>query len=378
MQQRLSQELHIAALQKATFILNALSADASDAVDRLRALLANRSAEPTVYRSMQRQRWMEERRHVALDQLSKTLCTELARLSSSTYTGQTLASESSNSNSKPNMNLIKFFELSRHQTLIRSRIRRRMPLLPKLRDEQPNNSRLEIPRRHNENYLIPLILKPTQHRHFFPPFTPQPSQALSGPSSPVDNVTSTPSIASDSSNLETIAEENETTPHIPLPINYNQDETDGTALIWRDAPRSKEEILGDLHVTMPDYVMDLLADFETNSRPSPITPSPPTTPRKPIHKSSSRQMLSTLFFGIPETFTSRLTNTSGSDSPKASRVRLGMPPVINAITEEPLRTYPMAFSEFNPGNSDSQAPDTEQEKMIVRIKRRISTLRRIS
>ena len=381
--QQLPEELHLEALKKSTSILNALASDARDAVDRLRTLLANRSAEPTLYRSIQRQRWVEERRHVAFDQLSKTLRTELTRLSSSTNIGQTLTLESSNS--KSNTNLIKFFESSRHRIPIRSRTRRRMPLPQKLRDEQPDDSHMsmELPRIHHENYIIPLVLKSPQRRRFFPSYTPQSSQDHSASSSSVENVNPAPSTASDASNLETIADDNETILHITLPVTHYQDDTDGTALIWRDVPRSKEEILAELHVSMPDYVADLLADFESTSRPGPITLSPhtrsrldtfpPPTPRKPIQKSPSLHRLSTLFSGIPETITSRLTNIIGSDSTKASRVRLAVQPGIESIVEGPSRP---AFSDFNPGNSGSQASDSEEEKMIVRIKRRMSTLGR--
>ena len=381
--QRLPQELRLEALQKANSILNVLAADARDAVDRLRALLANRSAEPTIYRSMQRQRWMEERRHLALDQLSMTLRTELARLSSSTNIGQALTLEPSNS--KSNTNFVKFFESSRRRTPIRSRTRsrRRMPLPPRPRDEQPDDSRMEFPRRHHENHIIPLVLKSPQQRRFFPSYIPQTQKDLSTSSSSVENVASTPSTSSDSSNLETTTEDNEVVPHIALPINSNPDETEGTVLIWCDAPRSREEILRELHVSMPDYVMDLLADFESNSRPSPTTPplytrfkldtSPPSTPRKTIQKSPSRHRLSTLFSGIPETFTSRLTNTNGSDTTKTSRFRLGTQPTIDPIIEGPSRPW---MSNFNPDDSGSQAPDAE-EKIIKRIRRRISALGRI-
>ncbi|KAF8813445.1 hypothetical protein BYT27DRAFT_7024082, partial [Phlegmacium glaucopus] len=166
--QQLPHELHLEALQKSTSILNALAVDARDAVDRLRPLLANRSAEPSIYKSMQRQRWMEERRHLALDQLSKVLRAELARLSSSTNIGQALTLEPSNS--KSNTNLVKFFESSR-RTPIRSRTRRRIPLPPRPRDEHPDDSRIEFPRIHNKNHIIPLVLKSPQRRRYFPPLT---------------------------------------------------------------------------------------------------------------------------------------------------------------------------------------------------------------
>ena len=372
--QQLPEELHLEALRKSTSILNTLAADARDAVDRLRALLANRSAEPTLYRSMQRQRWMEERRHVAFDQLSKTLRIELARLSSSTNSGQAFTSESSNS--KPNTNLLKFFESSRHRTPIRtpirSRTRRRIPLPPKPQDRQPDGSHIELSRRHHENHIIPLVLKAPQQRPFFPSYTPQSLQDHSGSSSLAENVSSTPSTTSDASNLETIAEDNETISHIALPVNHNQDETDGTALIWRDAPRSKEEILAGLDVSMPDYVADLLAGFDSTVRPTLPThtnfklhaSSPLPILRKPRHR------LSTLFSGIP-----RLTNTNMNDTTKASRVRLAVQPTIDSIIEAPSQPFAiMAFSDLNLGNSGSQASSTEDEKMVVRIRRRISTL----
>lgn len=374
--QRLPEELHLEALKRSTSILNALAADARDAADRLRTLLANRSAEPTLYRSIQRQRWMEERRHDAFDQLSKALRTELARLSSSTNIGQTLTLESSNS--KSNTNLVEFFESSRHRIPVGSRTRRRhIPLKP--RDEQHNDSHMpmELPRIHHENYIIPLVLKSPQRRRFFPSYTSQPSQDHSASSSSVENVSSTPSTASDASNLETIADDNEAILHITLPVSYNQGDTDGTALIWRDVPRSKEEIMTELHVSMPDYVADLLADFESTSRPGSITlsphrldTSPPAPPRKLIQKSPSRHRLSNLFSGIPVTFTSRLTT-------KASRVRLSVRPGVESIIEGPSpRPVAMAFPDLNPDNSSSQASDTEEEKMIVRIKRRMSNLGR--
>lgn len=383
--QQQPEELHLEALKKSTSILNALAADASDAVDRLRTLLANRSAEPTLYRSIQRQRWMEERRHDTFNQLSKTLRTELARLSPSTNIGQTLALESSNS--KSNTNLVTFLESSRRRIPIQSRTRRRIFLPPKPRDEQPNDSHMqtEIPRIHHENYIIPLVLKSPQRRRFTLPYTSQLLQDYSASDSSVENV-SAPSTASDASNIETIADDNET--HTTLPVNYDQDHTDGTALIWRDIPRSKEEILAQLQVSMPDYVADLLADFESTSRPSPITlspharsrldTSPPRTSRKPIHRSLSRHRLSTLFSGIPVTFASRLTNANiiGGDTMNVSRVRPSVQPGIESIIEGPSPPFATAFPDFNPVNLGSQVSDTEEEKIIVRIKRRMSNFGR--
>lgn len=388
--QQLPEELHVEALRKSTSILNSLAADARDAVDKLRSLLANRSVEPTLYRSMQRQRWMEEKRHVAFDQLSKTLHAELAMLSSSTNIGQPLTLESSNS--KSNANLVTFFESSQRRTR-RTRTRRRMPLPQKPRDEQPDGSLIELPRSQDENHIIQLVLKAPQQRHFFPSYIPQPLPVHPQSSSSVEDVSSTPSTTSDTSNLETIAEDNETVLHIALPANYNQDETDGTALIWRDAPRSTEEILAKLDVSMPDYVTDLLAGFESTSRHRPITlpthtsfrldtspppPSSPPIPRKSVQKSPSLHRLGNLFSGIPETFTSRLTNTNGSDTTKASRVRLALQPTIDSIIEGPSQPIAMmAFSDLNTANSGSQAPNTEEgEKIIVRIRRRISNLGR--
>ena len=381
------EEFHLEALKKSTSILNSLAADARDAVGRLRTLLANRSAEPTLYRSIQRQRWMEERRHEAFNQLSKTLCTELARLSSSTNIGQTHTLESSNS--KSNTNLVKFFESSWHQIPIRLRTCRRMPLPPKPRDEQPHISHMptELPRIHHEKYIIPLVLKPPQRRRFIPSYTSQRSQDHSSSSSSVENVSS-PSTASDTSNLETIADDNETILLTTPPVNYGHDDTDGIALIWRDVPRSKEEILAELHVSMPDYVADLLADFESTSRPSLISlsphtrsrlDSPPPLPPKPIRKSPSRNRLSTLFSGIPVTFSSRLANANITvgDATKASRVRLSVHPGIESISEGPSSPVATAFSDFNPASiSGSQASDTEEDKIIVRIRRRMSNLGR--
>ena len=380
--QQQPEELHLEALKKSTSILNARAADARDSADRLRILLANRSVEPTLYRSIQRQRWTEERRHDTFNQLSKTLCTELARHSSSINIGQTFTLDSSNS--KSNANLINFFESSQHLVPVRSRTRRRMPLQPKPHDQQLHHFHMptDLPRIHHENYIIPLVLNSPQRRRFVPSYTSQPSQDHSASSSSVENVSS-PSALSDVSNLETIADDNEAISPITLPVNFNQDDTDdtdGTALIWRDVPRSKEDILAELHalhVSMPDYVADLLADFESTSRPSPITLSPPT-PRKPIHKSSSRHRLSTLFSGIPITFATRLANAKviGGDTTKASRVKLSVHPGIESIIEGPSRPVASAISDFISGNSGSQASDTEEEKIIVRIKRRISNLGR--
>lgn len=379
--QQLPQELHLEAFKKAISILDGLVADTRDAVDRLRALLANRSVEPTLYRSIQRQRWMEEKRLVVFDQLSKTLRIESTRSSTSMNIGQTLTLGTSNS--KSNTNLVKFFESSRRRTPIRSRTRRRMPLLPKLLDQQTGDFHMEFPRRHNENYIIPLMLKPPQPRRIFPLHTPQYPQDFPTSFPSVKNATSTSSTtSSNASNIETIAEDNDIISHNSLPINYNQDETDGTALIWRDVPRSKEEILGQLHITMPDYVTNLLADFDSTC-PDPIVlpphtrfrldTTPPSTPRKPVRKSPSRHRLSTLFSGIPETFTSRLASTNGSDTTKASRPMLGTQPTTGSSIEGP---FTIALSGLNLGNSNSQAPDTEEEKMVVRIRRRISHLGR--
>src|ERR1700733_11638218 len=67
------QELQIRALKQAMSMLSSHAQDSRERVERLRVVLANRKVEPEVYKNLQRERWMEEKRRMIVAQETKVL-----------------------------------------------------------------------------------------------------------------------------------------------------------------------------------------------------------------------------------------------------------------------------------------------------------------
>ncbi|KAI0076168.1 hypothetical protein K474DRAFT_1708353 [Panus rudis PR-1116 ss-1] len=76
-------ELQIRALQKATSLLSAHAAEAQERAAKLRATLADRALDPGEYRTLQTERWMEERRSQVRSEQAKALQTVAQHLAAS-------------------------------------------------------------------------------------------------------------------------------------------------------------------------------------------------------------------------------------------------------------------------------------------------------
>ena len=319
-------DLQIDALRQATSVLNTRISDAADQLEKIRGLLANRGADPGVYQNMQRQRWMEERRKEAAEHLSKVLEQHLMALSSPPR--PTLVQNPatiSNLRAKASSNLIAFFESSSscHQISPRHRTRRRLPIPPRPRPPEKVD---RLPRVHHHRQPLPLRLKVSDPKPLFlqskpnsMTFTPPPSTSAQGPAStttmsPATSSLPTPVIATsplapiqetpDSDDVEQISHP---LPQYPaIPPNLSNDA--GTATIWHSSPRSAADILSNFSVSveLPEYVGDLLSEFEANTSTSagsselrflselPHSDARGRSPRT-LHKSSSLRRISALF-----------------------------------------------------------------------------------
>jgi hypothetical protein len=79
------QELQIRALKQAMSILSSHAQDSRERVERLRTVLANRKVEPEVYEKFQRERWMEEKRQLAVNEETKVVLRYLEVLNESSH-----------------------------------------------------------------------------------------------------------------------------------------------------------------------------------------------------------------------------------------------------------------------------------------------------
>ncbi|KAJ2918170.1 hypothetical protein MD484_g2272, partial [Candolleomyces efflorescens] len=221
-------------LQTAINLLKVHAEDAGSNIEKLRVLLANRDTEPATYQSLQRQRFLEERReldaHRALWSTTQKVSAVL-RNDTSTFEHQQLSDHS--------LGLFHYHAVERPASERSSRIR-------------------EHPR------LIPLTLASKADY--------RPLKRNSKPAHLVD-VFSDP--------------EKPTSSSYALPLHRMPSGKAGTAAIFHPTPKPDRERLArrinDVEVTMPDYVGDLLSEFDSVSNP-PLLPltSPQTSPQKRV------------------------------------------------------------------------------------------------
>ncbi|KDR78634.1 hypothetical protein GALMADRAFT_209069 [Galerina marginata CBS 339.88] len=388
-----SYELQIEALRKATSVLNSHVTDAGQRVTKLRKLLVDRATEPSVYQSLQRQRWMEERRQRATEHLSKVLQHHLSTLSSQPEAHPQGSSSNPGPSLKADMNLVRFFETSSRRRLVpRSRNRSRVPVSSR---PQLDNA-VEIPRLHNHKAIIPLLLSVPKYQ---PPFLQErghlvahPSAALvTSPISPQPPEISTASALTPSFHLGPISEESGSKLSVQTSTPAMDASSDnGTAIIWRNAPRSAKDILDGLVVEIPDYAVDLLAGFDltvststsipplpnfsraSSSRTTfmPNTLRPPKTTPPPVHASPSRKRISALF-SLPEGLSSR----RGISMDAPPQKRLSTHPT-QPFHEESTRPFSVSFSELPSSDSGGSHEPEDDDKVLSRLRRRMSALRR--
>ncbi|KAF5327627.1 hypothetical protein D9619_004630 [Psilocybe cf. subviscida] len=276
-------KLKLAALTRVTSSLAAKASDAKQGVERLRKLLADRAVEPSIYEATQRERWMEERRQVATEELLKTVRDHLSSLvkspaSSLSQPTPTIEHDEEVSSTAANLHI---FLTSPHRPAPRSS-RKRRPYPAPLPEDAFNRIR-------HHKQLLPLRLKVPVHRPFSqpPPKAKQvsakgtetlpPGAIISTSAEPaITNTTSPTSLSNDTLHLlpslapplDAIPENREDTPTPSLERPPSPGNGSGMATIWRAVPlRSKEEILAGLastdDVDMPDYVQNLLAKLDS-------------------------------------------------------------------------------------------------------------------
>jgi len=426
-----SSQLQIESLQKVASILNARAVDAREGVEKLRGLLSDREVEPEQYESMQRQRWMEERRRVAAEELSKVLQQHLSSLP--TGAAQARSQPAGSSNVRLNTNFVKFLETSRHRASLRSRTRRRAPR------KESTPEKHDCPRVHHHKHLLPLRLnvQRAQCRRTFDPI-PNASWGSQGSTSSADTSLDSilpPSTPATSPSLlqsprASIKSQCLGPPQQLASVSRVNIDSNGTAVIWRDKLRSREEIIAGLVVDMPDYVGDLLAGLDTTpatgalqsiSKALPAPPSssvqnlrttftadlsrpekthettvPPPPPR--LHKSPSKKRISALL-SLPEALSSRIrVGDSGNRStwrlstgppPSAFPSSLGRSTGASMSTDtmlEPPHVRPLAASfsgrpsvsevHLAPETADAEPQAQNDGKIFSRIRHRISFLRK--
>lgn len=404
------EELQIRALKRAMSILDTHIADSKERVVEIRTLLAERDIEPSLYKNMQRQRWMEEKRQIATSHLSKIVEQHLnspPATSSTTEGGAKLGSAS-----RSTMNLVMFFESPRQRvSTSRTRVRRNAHMGPRPDLEATTT----VPSVHHHRGVIPLVLKPSPH---VPLFLKNRVQVKKSDDSTVKTRPTSQALsvhskhpASDLAQLATIAEIPESTRGSQVQILARPDDANGSAIIWRNSPRTTEEILSELIVDLPNYVDELLAEFDTHSF-TPMTPlnapqeskssqlsSPQTpsgvneTPRPQrtlgvpvhIHKSPSRKRISALFSLADAISPRKVPLVSANSSDRARRAESNTaptPPTLastSVIPEESGRPFSVSFSALpssESGGSREQEAEYSNNKRASRLGHRLSFFKR--
>ena len=236
-------------------------------------MLIDRSMEPREYEYIQRQRWLEERRLLAAEELSMTLQRSLIPTPSTSAQSQAIPSVSSNA--KANANLLRFLNHPWPRASINGQSYCRY-----LRNGN-TNARNGIPRIHQHNSILPLTLPskgcrpPRALPTFSPVRRPLPSSFEIPENTSHSSSSLTPSSIFDSPSTPAATPLPELMfppPTTLLSLPPSTDAT-GTATIWQQTISfSREEILKGLVVSMPDYVNDLLAEFDSAIPADPPIP----------------------------------------------------------------------------------------------------------
>jgi len=271
-QEMSTSQLQIVVLRKATYLLHIHISETADSLERLRSVLVDRSLEPREYEYIQRQRWLEERRLLEAEDLSKALQRSLTTPSTS---AQSQAIPSVSSNAKANANLLRF--LDRPWSRASSNGHNYCRYLRKGNASGRNG----IPRIHKHNSLLPLTLPSQRCRApralltLLPLPRPLPSSFEISESTCHSSSSLTPSSIFDSPSTPEATPLPELMFPIPTSLLSLPPSTDatGTATIWQQTISfSREEILKGLVVSMPDYVNDLLAEFDSAIPADPHLP----------------------------------------------------------------------------------------------------------
>ncbi|KAH9948713.1 hypothetical protein B0H21DRAFT_689638 [Amylocystis lapponica] len=267
------QDLKIRALQRATDLLSAQARDAQERVAQLRERLADRPVlEPTDYRSMQHECWMETHRGAARDQQSKLLHTVLSKVS-----GMEHAADPVTAANRPaaliqtcrKANLARFFE--------RSPTRMDFP--------QPRTLSSTVYRRNTISHVRSMRLRtsaltPVSARLKLPPLYVGSVPAVSLPGTPEPSFSASPSPSVRSDSLPPPSAR--AIPVEPFPVATaramsdssrsssdapSSSSNEGFASIYASSPpRTRAELAAELKdVSLPAYALDLLNGMGTDT-----------------------------------------------------------------------------------------------------------------
>jgi hypothetical protein len=336
------QELQIRALKQAMSILSSHAQETRERVERLRTVLADRNAEPEVYVKLQRERWMEEKRQRAVDEETKVVLQHLELLNESsnhdTHVPYVPDPPALTAEARRDANLRKFLASTRTQapihtsrrastsfehTLRRRTMDRVTPM--RLRSSLTTPAFVESIKGHPyyvslEGAKLPWQPRSNGFASTASMFLSHDSAVLSAvaeyPNCNVDGTLPSESTSTDSDTLshvpffETHLSTPLTTPvidtfRIPTPLTLNSEEDvqdqGGTATIFHTASyHPSEHIPANLHVSLPDYALELISHFDQSQVTTlkPIFPlssiSQPSLPH--TSASSSRSAHSTSSF----------------------------------------------------------------------------------
>jgi hypothetical protein len=421
------QELQIRALKQVMSILSSHAQESRARVARLRTVLADRKAEPEIYENLQRERWMEEKRQLVVDEETKVVSQHLEALNKfSDDDTRTLPVPNprvpplSTAEARRDANLLTFLASTHTRAPIRTyrtttgsfehSLRRRTidkvtpmvlcssftspaPVEPtKVRSRAVALHGAELarqPRRKSSDKCGLTTSMRLPHNATSASFVGEDTD-WSARGSPQPNSSSTdrthmPHLESHVATPLTSATSN--TCHIlqPLTLTPAEESQDhgGTATIYRVVPRYlSDDVLADLHVSLPDYALDLLSHFDKNTV-KPVTfllPTPALTihslPPTPVPSSNStsaflqvpssppdlrRKSSYRNLFSIPEALSSR---TRVDDSSKPGSFGRGF---LSRARQPLVHSNHSSTASFSP-------PTTENVRK--KIKRRWSVLRR--
>ena len=428
-------QLQIGVLRKATSLLHVRISEAAHSLEKLKTMLTDRSLEPQKYQSFQRERWLSERWLLAAEELSMVLHRSLMDVPSLSTHPEAIPFVSSNA--KSDVNLRRFLEYP----WPKASIHRRNYCRHLRNDDAP--ARNGFSRTHRHNSILPLFLPSQRHRPLAtcPTLPPIRIPVPSGSGTPEDTSHSSPSLIS--SSISDSPSTREATPLPDLmslpPTTSHSFHVTGTATIWQqDLSFSREEILKDLVVSIPDYVNDLLAEFDS------AIPAGPHLPLKRLHtyrtesndRLPSQSELTSLSSGtdysiprlqptqpqlppkrrqsvLSETVSSRINSKSGDSQMSRAAWRRSSPPSafpstltrVSTASNSPMerstsRRTSISLSDLRsvftgsgssngpiatstPRKSESKhhpeqrsQPATTDEKLLKRLTRRMSFLRR--
>ncbi|KAJ8508726.1 hypothetical protein ONZ45_g9011 [Pleurotus djamor] len=346
-------DLQIRTLKQAIAMLTTRARDAEQRSEALRMQLLDRQLDPTVYSSLQQERWKEEKRRLAVQDELNGLQAQLEMLSVGGDVGKSI---SISPEERRQINLARFLLSSHSPPLHKERSFKRMTV------QDPPSRRLR-----------PLSLTPKRphsvdnHRESVPD-TEQASSMNKQtprkvPGRPGISTKSSPSLRSPTSSSSQSSPVTSSTDFSPKTAWFTLDDDEakeGTAVIYQkdsqvavNSPVSEE-----IQVDMPDYARNLIEEFDSfvaapnlpfsspsQKAPSTLfTPLPPSTPPSPrseritpdspganphISRLRRKQSQRSSLFSISEAISSRISFVSdhmhSPFSPKPSMSSLRSP-----------------------------------------------------